>query len=304
MKTFFCLFIGIFAFSTSYVSALPLSDSRISVASQNKLHSIEALGIVPVGTVVAWPKNTAMGLLNAWVPCDGQPVPAKFPELASLMTIVPNLNGRGNGQANGKGFFLRGNTSAGEARSDSIRKQTHIQPDHVHKITLKVKDPTISGEASGQTYYEATSAWTTSPNVITNPTPHMMDYLNEREDWLASWPVASFIAGGYEMKNPGIVHSKPAGGSIGRFYYDTSASIDFKTNIVTLDTLTDSTLSVRAFDMKTDGGELITSSTSGLVNTDVVGAINPGGDDDSYYTGEDETRPIYSDVIYMIKAKP
>lgn len=304
MKMFLCLFMGTFIFSTSFVSALPLSDSRISVASQRRLQSIEALGIVPVGTVVAWPRDTAIGLLNAWVPCNGQVVPAYFPALASLMTVVPNLNGRGNGQANGKGFFLRGNDAAGEARSDSIRKQTHIQPDHAHKFTLEVKDPTISGTASGQNYYEITSAWTDGQTIVTNPTPQMMNFLKEKEKWIHDWPVDTFINGGYEMKMPGIIGSELAGGSIGSFVYETTARIDLEKDIVPMDTLTDSTITARAFDMRTEGGTLITSPATGLVDTTITGAIKPGGGDDSYYAGEEETRPVYSDVIYMIKAKP
>lgn len=102
---------------------------------------------VPTGTVATWPMDAQVP--PGWLSCDGQAVPANYPELRKLMAHVPDYNHR---------QFLRGSTSgAGRTETDSTREHTHEQPAHSHGFALALSDRTVSGTAKGQKYYDMKS---------------------------------------------------------------------------------------------------------------------------------------------------
>lgn len=117
---------------------------------------------IPTGTVATWAMDAAVP--PGWLACNGQTVPASYPELRALMSSVPNYNNQ---------QFLRGSTSgAGRAVADSTRSHMHTVPQHSHNVSgtagahsVNVASQSVTGTASGQTYLDTFSrveTWTES----------------------------------------------------------------------------------------------------------------------------------------------
>lgn len=104
---------------------------------------------IPTGTVATWPMDAAVP--PGWLACNGQAVPASFPELRALMASVPNYNNR---------QFLRGATSgAGASVAESTRSHSHVVPAHSHTVSgtasaqsVSVGSQSVTGTAEGQRY--------------------------------------------------------------------------------------------------------------------------------------------------------
>lgn len=108
---------------------------------------------VPTGTVATWPMDAAVP--PGWLACNGQAVPATYPELRALMASVPNYNNR---------QFLRGSSNgAGSSVADTTRSHTHGQPSHTHAVS--VGGLSISGTAAGQRYLDAHTGVSLGPNL-------------------------------------------------------------------------------------------------------------------------------------------
>lgn len=79
---------------------------------------------VPVGTVIVWTREE---IPDGWLECNGQPVPAEYPDLLALMPNVPNYQGmflRGAGSQtieHGKYGFVTHGTNLGQIQGDTIR---------------------------------------------------------------------------------------------------------------------------------------------------------------------------------------
>ena len=106
---------------------------------------------IPVGTVATWPVSHSIPA--GWMPCNGQAVPAAYPQLRSLMASVPNYNNK---------QFLRGSTSnVGASYADTTRAHDHVVQPHSHTVTgtasshtVYVGSQSVSGTAAGQTYVD------------------------------------------------------------------------------------------------------------------------------------------------------
>jgi len=106
---------------------------------------------IPVGTVATWPVSHSIPA--GWMPCNGQAVPAAYPQLRSLMVNVPNYNNR---------VFLRGDASdVGSRYEDTTRAHDHVVQPHSHTVTgtagahtVYVGSQSVSGTAAGQQYVD------------------------------------------------------------------------------------------------------------------------------------------------------
>lgn len=159
---------------------------------------------VPTGSVATWPMDAAVP--PGWLACNGQTVPASYPELRALMGSVPNYNNR---------QFLRGATSgAGSSVEDSTRSHTHVVPSHSHTVSgtasahsVAVGSQSITGTAAGQTYYDSQ----TTQNIFSGQTGELSSFrypslnINERMRTASSSSVTGRTAGGTYSTSGGSI---------------------------------------------------------------------------------------------------
>lgn len=115
---------------------------------------------IPTGTVATWAMDAAVP--PGWLACNGQTVPASYPELRALMSSVPNYNNQ---------QFLRGSTNgAGRAVADSTRSHTHGQPSHSHGFSMALSSTSVTGKAAAQRFQDRHTAINgSSSNVVDWP---------------------------------------------------------------------------------------------------------------------------------------
>ena len=131
---------------------------------------------VPIGTVIAWPLETApLGLHeDHWLECNGQPVDSsKYPRLAELMSNVPDYTG----------MFLRGR--GGDADSLGV-KQGDTSRELIGTIGAQQFSST-GGPGAGDTnnpFYIATHYYVASfPNINTSAGVNIYGSTSYQGDW-------------------------------------------------------------------------------------------------------------------------
>lgn len=231
---------------------------------------------VPTGTVATWPMDAAVP--PGWLACNGQAVPAVYPELRALMASVPNYN---NSQ------FLRGSTSgAGRAVADSTRSHAHAVPAHSHTVsgsassqTVGVGSQTVTGTAGAQSVSVGPQSITGTAEGQRSNAPHT---------WLNDTGIGDppGYAGSINYTyGDSVFHS----GTYQVAVYASSSSISGKTSGGTYNT------GGGTISGKTSGG---TYSTSGGTITGVTNSVSNTTD----ANGGSETAPQHVLVKFIIKA--
>jgi hypothetical protein len=93
-----------------------------AVTGELRATKFTGIGIVPIGSIIAWHRNgsgaATLSQIRAagFAVCDGSSISSQVSE-AAMTGNTPNLNGQGR--------FLRGSATSGTMQADSIKSHTH-----------------------------------------------------------------------------------------------------------------------------------------------------------------------------------